>query len=124
MKLIFYNPKCVCVVLSRFSCVQLSGTLWNIAHQAPLQWNSPRRILEWVAISFSRVQFHSRVQLIFACKIFFQSTYKHCMQTERKICMYITLPDSSVHGILQARILELVAIPFSRESSQTRDRTH
>ena len=29
------------------------------------------------------------------------------MQSEHKICMYITLPDSSVHGILQARILEL-----------------
>ena len=30
---------------------------------------------------------------------------------------------SSVHGILQARILEWVAVPFSRGSSQTRDRT-
>ena len=33
------------------------------------------------------------------------------------------LPGSSVHGILQARILECVAIPFSRRSSQSRDRT-
>ena len=33
------------------------------------------------------------------------------------------LPGSSVHGILQARILEWVAMPFSRGSSQTRDRT-
>ena len=32
------------------------------------------------------------------------------------------LPGSSVHGILQARILEWVAIPFSRESSQPRNR--
>ena len=32
-------------------------------------------------------------------------------------------PDSSVHGILQARILEWVAIPFSRGSSQLRDGT-
>ena len=32
-------------------------------------------------------------------------------------------PGSSVHGILQARILEWVVIPFSRESSQTRDQT-
>ena len=29
----------------------------------------------------------------------------------------------TVHGILQARILELVALPFSKGSSQTRDRT-
>ena len=31
-----------------------------------------------------------------------------------------TLPYSSVHGILQARILEWVAIPFSRGSSRDR----
>ena len=37
--------------------------------------------------------------------------------------MDCSLPVSSVHGILQARILEWVAIPFSRGSSQTRDRT-
>ena len=34
-----------------------------------------------------------------------------------------SLPGSSVHGILQARILEWVAIPFSRESSWPRDWT-
>ena len=32
-------------------------------------------------------------------------------------------PGSSVHGTLQARILEWVAMPSSRGSSQTRDRT-
>ena len=32
-------------------------------------------------------------------------------------------PGSSVHGISQARILEGVAIPFSRGSSQLRDQT-
>ena len=32
--------------------------------------------------------------------------------------------DYTVHGILQVRILELVAFPFSRESSQPRDRPH
>ena len=32
--------------------------------------------------------------------------------------------DYTVHGILQARILECIAIPFSRGSSQPRDRTH
>ena len=31
--------------------------------------------------------------------------------------------DYAVHGILQARILEWVAFPFSRGSSQPRDRT-
>ena len=37
--------------------------------------------------------------------------------------MDYSLPGSSVHGILQARILEWVAISFSRGSSQPRDRT-
>ena len=37
--------------------------------------------------------------------------------------MDCSLPDSSVHKILQARILEWVAIPFSRGSSPARDRT-
>ena len=32
-------------------------------------------------------------------------------------------PGSSIHGILQARILQWVAIPFSRGSSQSRDWT-
>ena len=32
-------------------------------------------------------------------------------------------PGSSIHGILQARILERVAVPFSRGSSRPRDRT-
>ena len=32
--------------------------------------------------------------------------------------MDCTPPDSSVHGILQARILEWVGIPFSGRSSQ------
>ena len=37
--------------------------------------------------------------------------------------MDCSLPGSSVHGIFQARILECIAIPFSRESSWQRDQT-
>ena len=35
----------------------------------------------------------------------------------------LQLTDYTVHGILQARILEWVAVPFSRGSCQPRDRT-
>ena len=35
--------------------------------------------------------------------------------------MDCSLPGSSVRGILQARILEWVVVPFSRGSSQPRD---
>ena len=46
-------------------------------------------------------------------------------QTCLSLChlMDCSPPGSSVHGISQARILQWVAIPFSRGSSQTRDRT-
>ena len=37
--------------------------------------------------------------------------------------MDCSLPGSSVHGLLQARILEWVSMPSSRASSPPRDRT-
>ena len=41
-----------------------------------------------------------------------------------QLCLTLCNPmDYTVHGILQARILEWVAVPFSRGSSQPRDRT-
>ena len=60
-----------------------------------------------------------------------------CYGQHNHVCMLITqlcltlgdsvdcsLQGSSVHGILQARILEWGTIPFSRESSQPKDWTH
>ena len=38
--------------------------------------------------------------------------------SEQRLKLSILQVGSSVHGILQARILEWVAIPFSRGSSQ------
>ena len=41
-----------------------------------------------------------------------------------QLCPTLCAPmDYTVHGILQARILEWVAFPFSRGSSQPRDQT-
>ena len=49
------------------------------------------------------------------------------MKVKMKVTQpYLTLGnpmDYTVHGILQARILECVAFPFSRGSSQPRDKT-
>ena len=58
---------------------------------------------------------------ILHCKVVVESL--SCVQL---FCdpMDCSLPGSSVHGILQARILEWVAIFFSRGSFQPRDRTH
>ena len=48
------------------------------------------------------------------------------LQSHSTLCnpMDCSLLDSSVHEILQAKILEWVAIPSSKGSSQPRDRTH
>ena len=49
--------------------------------------------------------------------------YVKVAQSHLTLCepMDCILPGSSVYGILQARILEWVAVPFSRGSSQPRD---
>ena len=53
-----------------------------------------------------------------------QNHQHHLRGLVAKLClMDCSLPGSSVHGILQARILELVAISSSRGSSQPRDWT-
>ena len=49
------------------------------------------------------------------------SRFSHVRLCDR---MYCSLPGSSVHGILQARILEWVSLPFTRGSSWCRDWTH
>ena len=58
----------------------------------------------------------------------FSSTFLACVKVAQScltLCnpMDCSLPGSSVLGILQARILEWVAIPFSRGSSRSRDQT-
>ena len=56
----------------------------------------------------------------------FSSVHAKSRQSCPALChpMDCSLPGSSVHGILQTRILEWVAILFSRGSSRSRDRTH
>ena len=51
-------------------------------------------------------------------------TWCPCEVKVTQPCLTLCDPmDYSVHGILQARILEWVAFPFSRGSSQPRDQT-
>ena len=69
---------------------------------------------------------------IILCRIF----WSHAKESSLFCCCFVTklfltlwdpidcsLPGSSVHGISQARILEWVAISFSRRSSWPRDQT-
>ena len=60
----------------------------------------------------------------------YNNIYITCMHAKSlQLCptlcdtMDCNLPDSSVHGILQARILEWVSMPSSRGLSPPRDRT-
>ena len=85
------------------------------------------RILEWVAISYSKGIFPTQglnPGLLHCRWTLYQLSHKHpnkllCCESRSvasTLCdpMDYSLPGSSVHGVLQARILEWVAIPFSR----------
>ena len=64
------------------------------------------------------------MSLIFMMAFSFFSFLGYCLVT--KLCPTLCdppLPVSSVHRILQARILNWVAISFLRESSRSKDRT-
>ena len=106
------------------SRVRLFPTPWTAAHQAP------------ATMGFSRQEYGSGVPLEMSaikgagkCGFLFWVAVCACILSLLQSCptlcdpMDCNLPGSSVHGILQARILEWVAISFSRGSSQPRDRT-
>ena len=88
------------------------------------------RKLEWVAICFSKGSSRPRdgaaspaLPTVFTAEPLGKPLYV-CMLTQSWLTLCNSPPGSSVHGILQARILEWVVTPSSRGSSQTRDRTH
>ena len=69
----------------------------------------------------------TRASLIAAYRLSYPTTCGILVLSEVQVaqsCPTLCKPlDYTVHGILQARILEWVAFPFSRGSSQPRDRT-
>ena len=73
----------------------------------------------------SLLQHHSSKASILRCSAFFTIQLSHPYMLCPILCdsLDYSPPGSSVHRILHARILEWVAIPFSRESSQPRDQT-
>ena len=100
------------------------------------------RILEWVAMSFSRESSHPGIKSAsFASPGliggFFttSATWEACLVTWKSkskvaqscptLCghMDCSLLGSSIHGIFQTRVLERVSISFSRGSFQPRDWT-
>ena len=93
----------------KWSLVRLFVTSWTAAHQAP------------PSMGFSRQEYWSGLPFPFPvhesekCKV-----AQLCLTLSDP--MDCSPPGSSFHGIFQARVLEWVAMPSSRGSSQPRDR--
>ena len=90
------------------------------------------RILEWVALVSSRVSSWSMYLTHISMSLaladgFFSISALHIYMSVAQSCPTLCNPmdcsplGSSVHGVFQARILEQVAISFTRGSSQPRD---
>ena len=88
-------------------------------HQPAFELCPVFRFQGWgLHLSFLPFYFHQTVDSAWPMKLLVaQSCPTSCDP------MDCSLPGSSVHGILQARMLEWVAIPFSRGSSWPRDWT-
>ena len=71
---------------------------------------------------------HTSSLFICECGVHFSVCIHMCLVTQScpNLCnpMDCSLPGSSIHGIILARILEWIACSFSRGSSRPRDQTH
>ena len=90
----------------------------------------PVRICMTLIISHSKAEQRSppyllcTVPRVFSLSLLFQSYRDSCSVVSKSLWPHgLSPPGSSIHGILQARILEWVAISFSREYSRSGDRT-
>ena len=96
---------------------------------------NPFMFLLFPLFSTSNLLFHltlfiKKLLCVSLCEICCDEKINHYVESEvawscPTLCdpMDCSLPGSSLHGILQARVLEWVAISFSRGSSWPRDRT-
>ena len=117
-------------------CSQSCPTLCDSMDCSPpgfsVHGTSQARRLEWIAISSSRRIFPP--QGLSPCLLHLQHWQVDSLPLESPVCVLVTPlcltlcdpmdcspPGTSVHGILQARILEWVAIPSSRGSSGPRN---
>ena len=76
----------------------------------------PKSLTLWASPGAQRGK-EKKVKVLFA-----QSCIRSVVHSLGRVRLFVTpcteaFPGSSVHGILQARILEWVAIPFSKRSS-------
>ena len=127
----------VCL-LSCFRPVQIFETLWTTVCQAPPSMGFPRqeywRGYQGLVQGIFLIQGSTHVSYI-SCRRWAGSlplappgkpqTLPVCLSVKvaQSCPILCNSMDYTVHGILQARILDWVAFPFSRGSSEPRDRT-
>ena len=99
-----YGTLCRVVVVKSLSCVQFFVNRWTTAHQAPLSSTISQSLLKFMSIESVMPSSH----LILCCPL----------PLLPSIFPRILCPWNS-----PGKILEWVAIPFSRGSSQPRDQT-
>ena len=107
MHVLWSHTSAAAAAKSLQSCPTLCDPIDGSPSGSPSLGFSRPRILEWVAISFSAThqQFSSIVNTEVKVKLL-------CLTLGDP--MDCSPPGASLHGILQARILEWVASPFSR----------
>ena len=111
------------------SCLTLCDPIDGSPPGSPVPGILKARTLEWVAIFFSnawkwKVKVKSLSCVWLLATLWMQLNLRKCFaQSCLTLCdpMDTSPPGSSVHGILQARILEWISNSFSRGSSQPRD---
>ena len=120
---------CACI-LSLFSRVRFCVTPWTAAYQAPLPMGFSRQEY-WVHCHalLQGILATQGLNLSLLCLLHWQAGSlslappgKPIYQTDQSRLTLCNPMDYVVHGILQARILEWVAFPFFRGSSQPRNR--
>ena len=101
------------VKVKSLSRVRLLATPWTAAYQAP------------PSMGFSKQKYTARVQMLTLtfmswCDVKVKVSQSCLTLCDPKDC---SLPGFSVHGILQARTMEWVTVPFARASCLPRDQT-
>ena len=105
--------------------VEVTGRRWVVKSlkESNSTWMNKSFILPQIKLSLKE----SLLYLIFTLSVSQRLSYSGACYgcSVMSLCnpMDCNLPGSPVHGILQARILEWVAIPFSRGSSWPMDQT-
>ena len=114
-----------CPCLAReYSMGVYLGLLWASLQHFPAMWTGRHLISpsSSVFISPLKGKFHNGRVFLLPCLIHWYIPVKSFNHVQLCNPMDCSLPGAFVHGIFQARILEWVAFPFSRESSWPRDR--